>query len=160
LGEILGFDVGEGEMGGMGDVEVWVIDARRPWNLVNVFGGGTDQSPLTDLGANQREGVPGVERGRISKAYRPGRGGIIVFDDGDIDEELTVEREAYCALEDMPELDDDGKETDDSESGTDSDEGSSPGPKKRKSWSGRDEGDGSEEEDERPRQRRRSNSVR
>ncbi len=39
LGAILGLDASqEGDQDRMGGVEVWVIDARRPWNLGNVFG--------------------------------------------------------------------------------------------------------------------------
>ena len=38
--------------------------------------------------------IRGVEKGRIGNAYRPGRGGVVVFDDGDIEAELAAEKEA------------------------------------------------------------------
>jgi cell division control protein 45 len=99
--------------------------------------------------------------GCITKSYTSGKGGIIVFDDGDIQGDLNAERDAYFALEEMPEVD----EVDDSVSlATDSDDDSdhNSSGKKRKLWSrqsnhedGGDDLDG----DEPPRQRRRSNSV-
>ncbi|KAG7288073.1 hypothetical protein NEMBOFW57_007594 [Staphylotrichum longicolle] len=145
LGTVLGLESEsdeEEEQGGFGGVEVWVVDAHRPWNLANVFGG----FPLE----------PETE-GR--------RGGIVVFDDGDIEEGLEKEREAYMALVDMPDIEDDGEDL------GDSDEDESEGEEeeeeeavvqtmragqKRKSWDFEDED--SEDDDDRPRQRRRSNS--
>ncbi|CAK44141.1 uncharacterized protein An01g13540, partial [Aspergillus niger] len=94
----------EDEEEDMGGVEVWVFDARRPWNLANVFGDG----------------------------------GIVVYDDGDIEEELGKEREAYCELVAMPEVgEEDEDEDEDGDSGSDRDEDhpSSSDSKKRKSWS-------------------------
>lgn len=85
--------------------------------------------------------------------------GIIVFDDGDIGEELEAEREAYFKLEQLPPIDDDGQESDYSESqsdGSESDDGRKVG-RKRKSWSDADEED--DEDEDRPRQRRRNNSA-
>lgn len=162
LGEILGLEV-EDEADDMGGVEVWVFDARRPWNLGNVFGGQPARGELEELDANQRRRNTGVDKGCIQSFYRPGKGGIIVFDDGDVEEELVKEREAYCSLEEMPEIDDDGEESDESASETEADGGNDgSGSKKRKSWSNRDEEDDSENDDyndEPPRQRRRSNSV-
>ena len=38
LGSLLGMEDEENTQP-MGGVEVWVLDARRPWNLSNVFGG-------------------------------------------------------------------------------------------------------------------------
>ncbi|RMZ77291.1 hypothetical protein DV737_g4463, partial [Chaetothyriales sp. CBS 132003] len=102
---------------------------------------------------------------------RPGRGGIVVFDDGDIADELTAERDAFCALADMPEVDDESDDNDDddddddggdeeAEAGDDSDrDDDASNSKKRKSWPDREQGDGaSDGDDEPPRQRRRSNS--
>lgn len=99
---LMGLEVDEDGQGGMGGVDVWVFDARRPWNLSNVFG--------VQSRGDSEIGVVGVEQGRISNRFEGGRGGIVVFDDGDIEEELAAEREAYCSLADMPELgEDDGE---------------------------------------------------
>lgn len=154
----------EGEDNGLGDtsgVEVWVIDARRPWNLGNVFGSEpqTGQELESSVGAGRNKSNRGVENGRIRQSYVPGKGGIIVFDDGDIDEQLSAERDAYCGLASMPEVDDDGAESDGSGSDDNEHEDSAQHTKKRKSWSAFDDESDSEREDERPRQRRRSNSV-
>lgn len=163
LEEVLGLD-GQGEDGASEDmrehgVEVWVVDARRPWNLQNVFGsgaaavGGDDGNPI----ANR----PGVDQGKLLPHYRPGKGGIIVWDDGDIETDLAAEREAFMELQNMPEIDeqditmDGGAESDDE---NDDQEPSSSQSRKRKASSqDSDEEDGSDEDD-RPRQRRRSNS--
>ncbi|KAF2204588.1 CDC45-like protein [Delitschia confertaspora ATCC 74209] len=160
LEEMLGLDVDENGEGGTGEVEVWLMDARRPWNLTNIFGSPLMPDPETGELVRKQTGV---DKGRILPSYKPGKGGIVVFDDGDIEEELETEREAYCALEEMPEI---GEEDEEDQSGADSDnpddEEAAPisgqAPKKRKSWG--DEGETSEEEsdEDRPRQRRRSNS--
>lgn len=140
----------------MGGVEVWLLDARRPWNLSNVFGGQPLDAPLNEIDLNTRNRHAGVERGCIQKSYKSGKGGIIVFDDGDIMGELDAERDAYYALSEMPEVDENDGDDEDDEEG-DSQETSSS--RKRKSWSDREnEGDDSDEDDQRPRQRRRSNS--
>jgi cell division control protein 45 len=157
--EMLGLDVDESGAGGPGDVEVWIMDSRRPWNLSNVFG--TALGPDTVTGELVRKQT-GVEKGRLLPSYQSGRGGIIVFDDGDIEEELEAEREAYCALEEMPEVGEDDDLGDGSEAEDDDDDAppvSGQAPKKRKSWSDRDESESEESDDERPVQRRRSNSV-
>ena len=164
LGELLGLDTdGDDEHESHG-VEVWVVDARRPWNLSNVFGGTTTRPPLAGTDGNRRLHDHGVEQGRIRKNYKPGRGGIVVFDDGDIEEELIAERNAYCALAEMPEVDGDEADDDEADSEVDSevDEEEETGhSKKRKSWSDRDQDtEDSDDDVERPRQRRRSNSVR
>lgn len=159
LSEILCL-TGEDDAEDMGGVEVWVIDARRPWNLGNVFGGQPhSRQPLEEVHENARRKSRGVDKGCVTRSYTSGSGGIIVFDDGDIEEELSAEREAYYALEEMPEVDDDDDE--DGSSGSDSEGENETGShnKKRKSWSGREEEDDSDEDDEPPRQRRRSNSV-
>lgn len=146
-----------------GGVEAWVIDARRPWNLVNVFGGQWQQQQqarenLDEFDPNARRKTRGVDKGGLTRQYAAGQGGVIVFDDGDIEEELSKERDAYYALEEMPEVDDDGDDLSELGSEDDGDDFGM-GSKKRKSWSGREEEDSEDEEDERPRQRRRSNSV-
>lgn len=166
-----------------GGVEVWLIDSHRPWNLDNVFAGcplrpiaaaasasNGDDRAVVALDASSATYAsrcpPGVEAGRVGRAYRPGGGGIVVFDDGDVEEDLSAERDAYMALVDMPDIEDDGRElsdTDDEEDEGDDEDDANGGPsragQKRKSW-----GDGfdedSDEDDDRPRQRRRSNSVR
>ena len=165
LEEVLGLESGEdGASGGLGDVEVWVVDSRRPWNLDNVFrdhvaaqsialAGNTDGTLATR--------TPGVEQGRIKEGYKPGRGGIVVFDDGDVEEELAKEREAYCALEQMPEVDDAEGDSEVSETEAE-DEGSQhtgPENRKRKSWDRGDDDSSEEDEDGRARRRRRSSSV-
>ncbi|KAI5920207.1 CDC45-like protein [Camillea tinctor] len=160
MGTILGLEV-EGEESSFGGVEVWVIDSHRPWNLANVFGG-YPLEPNPDPTASYQTRAPdGVRAGRVGPSYKPGKGGIVVFDDGDIQEGLSAERDAYLALVDMPEVEDDGDVY--GESGSESEEEEEvqeekprPG-QKRKSWSDRDE-EISDEEDDRPRQRRRSNS--
>ncbi|KAK8173093.1 CDC45 family [Phyllosticta citrichinensis] len=138
-----------------GGVEIWVMDARRPWNLSNVFGGRGDALPEeNDLPTR----IPGVDRGRLSRMYRPGKGGIVVFDDGDVEEEMEREREAYCALEQMPELGDDDLED---ESDLDEDAAADEAPtsgqagRKRKAWDDEEE---DTEDESRPAQRRRGNS--
>jgi cell division control protein 45 len=161
LGPLLGLEPEGGEVPYSG-VEVWVMDAHRPWNLANVFGG-FPLDPTTDESSSyQSRSPPGVEAGQITRTFRPGKGGIVVFDDGDIEDNLADERDAYLALVDMPDIDDNGEdlgETDDE----DDDEGSLLGQppahagQKRKSWLDSDEEDLSD--DDRPRQRRRSNSV-
>lgn len=158
--EMLGLDPDEHGAGGPGDVEVWIMDSRRPWNLSNVFGAPLGPDPVTGELVRKQTGV---DKGRLLPSYQSGRGGIIVFDDGDIEEELSAEREAYCALEEMPEL---GEDDDLEESGDEGDEDndappeSGQVPRKRKSWGEGDESESEDSEDERPVQRRRSNSVR
>ncbi|RMD44412.1 hypothetical protein DV735_g762, partial [Chaetothyriales sp. CBS 134920] len=105
LAAVLGLEEDENEgTDGLGGIDVWILDARRPWNLSNVFGGmpETMPQPHQPPGAPQR--VPGVDKGCIQMSYKPGRGGIVVFDDGDIADELAAERDAFYALADMPEL--------------------------------------------------------
>ena len=160
LSTVLGLDLVEDGEDPSGGVEVWLIDARRPWNLGNVFGGNPADMALVEVSSNSRARMSEVEDGRIQPSYKPGQGGIIVYDDGDIDEDLSAERDAYCALAKMPDIEDDGDESDSSEASdvVESIEGRPA--KKRKSWSDRDEEDDeSEDENGRPRQRRRSNSV-
>lgn len=139
----------------MGGVEVWVLDARRPWNLSNVFGGYTWFESTSEEATPTMKHIPGVDRGCLQKSYRSIRGGIIVFDDGDIVDELSAEQEAFSTLAEMPEIDEDV--ADDSESEQEDDDAShgSSQSRKRKSWSDRDDSD---DEAERPQQRRRSNS--
>ena len=130
LEDFMGLEVDEDGNGGMGGVDIWIFDARRPWNLSNVFGIQSRASELSDTLALKTNGI---EQGKISQSFQPGRGGIIVFDDGDIEEELGAERNAYCALAEMPELgDDSGSEGSDSEQ-DDSDDDAEIRSKKRKS---------------------------
>lgn len=163
LGGLLGVEGDGDEGGGFDGVEVWVVDARRPWNLGNVFGG----APTTRLEPSQTvtsRTQPGVDGGRIQRGYKPGKGGIVVFDDGDIEEDLLAEKESYLALVDMPEIDDDGEGSDASDTESEEEEAvtgntDTQASRKRKSWSDReDEKESSDEDDDRPRQRRRSNS--
>jgi cell division control protein 45 len=159
LEEMLGMDIDENGNGGTGDVEVWVLDARRPWNLANVFGTPISEDATTGELVRRQAGV---EKGKILHSYQSERGGIIVFDDGDIEEELQTERTAYCGLEEMPEIGEDTGSDDGSEDGGDDQDQIPPSgqaPKKRKSWGEEDDSDDHMSDDERPRQRRRSNSV-
>lgn len=163
LGAVLGLEP-EGEDTSFGGVEVWLIDCRRPWNLGNVFGG-FPLEPETEFASSYQARTPvGVTAGRIDRAYKPGRGGIVVFDDGDIEDELAPQRDAYMTLMEMPDIDDNGEDLGDSDLDSDEEEGDSfeSAPRagqKRKSWSDQDEQDDSDDDDDRPRQRRRSNSV-
>ncbi|KAI1174597.1 CDC45-like protein [Nemania sp. FL0916] len=166
MGTILGLEV-EGEELSFSGVEVWVIDSHRPWNLGNVFGG-FPLSPVADSIADpassfQSRAPAGVTSGRIERFYKPGKGGIIVFDDGDIEEGLDTERDAYLSLVDMPDVEDDGGAYDDGGSESEQEEVADAEPEeearpgqKRKSWSDREDDDS--DDDDRPRQRRRSNS--
>ncbi|KEF52439.1 cell division control protein 45 [Exophiala aquamarina CBS 119918] len=163
LAALLGLEV-EDSAESMCGVEVWVLDARRPCNLSNVFGGLPSEAAVGSAVPR----IPGVDKGRIQRSYKPGKGGIIVFDDGDISNDLEAERDAYCALADMPEVEADSDSDDDEQSGDedaeeDQDEGTdterSPSSKKRKSWSDKDSNaSDSDDAEERPRQRRRANS--
>ncbi|KAL2436426.1 Cell division control protein 45-like protein [Exophiala dermatitidis] len=156
LGAILGLE-DEDSLDSMCGVEVWVLDARRPWNLSNVFGGIPTEAPLGEMDVNARQRNLGVEKGCVQKNYKSGKGGIIVFDDGDIVSELEAERDAYYALVEMPDLDEDESDEEEEDEEDESQETSS---RKRKSWSDREnEHHESDEDDERPRQRRRSNSA-
>ncbi|KAJ3524848.1 hypothetical protein NM208_g11890 [Fusarium decemcellulare] len=160
LGPLLGLEP-DGEEAPYSGVEVWVMDAHRPWNLGNVFGG-FPLDPATEVSSSYQSRSPsGVDGGRITRGFRPGKGGVVVFDDGDIEEDMGTERDAYLALVDMPEIDDDDQdlgETDDEDDGSPEPQRLEPAHagQKRKSWSDADEDEYSD--DDRPRQRRRSNS--
>ncbi|OTB19871.1 hypothetical protein K445DRAFT_313657 [Daldinia sp. EC12] len=158
MGAILGLEL-EGEETSFSGVEVWVIDSHRPWNLGNVFGGYPLEPASAAVTSYQARAPSGVTLGRVGNSYKPGKGGIIVFDDGDIEEGLNAERDAYLALIDMPDVEDDGEPYGESDSESEGEvENHLPrSGKKRKSWSDRDD-ESSGEEDNRPRQRRRSNS--
>ena len=158
MSAVLGLEDQDDGVDPSGGIEVWLIDARRPWNLGNVFGG--DPQAITgQANGNVNSMGSKVDRGKILQSYKPGQGGIIAWDDGDI-EDLTEERDAYCALLDMGDVVDEvgSEESDleDTEEIMQSIEGEQPNGRKRKSWL--DE-DGETEQDERPRQRRRSDSV-
>lgn len=142
-----------------GGVEVWLIDARRPWNLGNVFGGNPSESSEAEPNGIYGPKDHGVHRGRLQKSYLPGQGGIIVYDDGDIDGDLLREREAYCELIKMPHIEDESSE-EDSSGAEDEHSGfkdSLPSSKKRKTWSDRDTD--VDRDRDRPRQRRRGSTV-
>jgi cell division control protein 45 len=160
LGGLLGIEA-DGDESSYGGVEVWVIDARRPWNLGNVFSGIPVLPQIEEGGELVNQKQPGIEGGKLQHDYKPGKGGIIVFDDGDIEEELDAERDAYLVLLDMPEVEDDGDDSggSDTESEDDDTPTDSRAGQKRKSWSDRDDEDESSDDEDRPRQRRRSNSV-
>lgn len=144
-----------------GGVQVWLIDARRPWNLGNVFAGRPEDA-LQPTDGNARSRAADVRNGQIQPSYKPNQGGVIVYDDGDIDEDMAQEREAFLSLLKMPHVEDDGEVLDDSDGASElsSSVNGERHSKKRKSWSDRDDNDEDDEEEEhrRPRQRRRSNS--
>ncbi|KAL2153052.1 hypothetical protein VTH82DRAFT_4207 [Thermothelomyces myriococcoides] len=183
LGTVLGLESSEEEdqdgSPPFGGVEVWVVDSHRPWNLNNVFGGFPLEPETEGATTYAARTPPGVRAGCIERAYRPGKGGIVVFDDGDIEEELGKEKEAYLALVDMPEVEDDGEDLGDSDEDDDDDDDDdddnnhdesdveeqpalpqkvSRAGKKRKSWDFLEEDSEEDESDDRPRQKRRSNS--
>ncbi|KAF9760708.1 hypothetical protein IL306_004182 [Fusarium sp. DS 682] len=159
LGPLLGLEP-EGDDVPYSGVEVWVMDAHRPWNLGNVFGG-FPLDPETEVSSSYQSRCPtGVNGGMIESAFKPGKGGVIVFDDGDIVDDMQTERSAYLELMEMPEFDDDGEDLGDTD---DEDEDEGPNNliqepvhagQKRKSWSDAED----ESDDDRPHQRRRSNS--
>lgn len=168
LEEVLGLDGQSAEEGAEPEdmtehgVEVWVIDGRRPWNLSNVFGSSTVVQQTEDGAVVSKR--QGVDRGCVLPHYAPGKGGIIVWDDGDIEDEMSAEREAYMALQDMPEITEEdldieqGDTDDEAEDGAEDEEPSSSQSRKRKASS---QASGDELDDDgydRPRQRRRSNS--
>ena len=157
LGEAFGLEPTDENPDATGGVEFWILDARRPWNLGNVFGGAPPELALEETDGNARARSLGVEFGEIRRNYKPGKGGVIVLDDGDISEELEKEREAYFKLEQMPEIEDDGRESDYSESESDNESVTSEN-RKRKRGSD-DEDEENDEESERPRRRQRSSSV-
>jgi cell division control protein 45 len=158
LRELLGLDIASETQDGLDGIEIWVLDARRPWNLDNVFGGQPAAPVLAETDGTARSRTFGVDKGRLQRSYKAGGGGIIVFDDGDIDEELVAERDAFYALAEMPEVEDHDNGSDDIDDDQDENLGDSQS-RKRKSWSDRDDEENeSEGEDGPPRQRRRSNS--
>lgn len=163
LGEILGLETANDNTPYSG-VEVWIMDSHRPWNLTNVFGG-FPLEPAAGESSSYHSRYPlGVMEGQIGRSYSPGKGGIVVFDDGDIQNELTDERDAYLALLDMPDLDDDenddfGHSDDEDQVGDENYPPESPRVGQKRKSSSDDPMDEWSDEDERPRQRRRSNSV-
>lgn len=159
LGPLLGLEP-EGEESPYSGVEVWVFDAHRPWNLANVFGGFPLEPPNQVSSSYQSRSPAGITGGAINRSYNSGKGGIVVFDDGDIEGDLMTERDAYLALLDMPDIeeqDDEGSSEDEDDDEADSGQETAHAGQKRKSLN---EDESSDDEEEPPRQRRRSNSVR
>ncbi|KAL7949999.1 CDC45 family [Trichoderma barbatum] len=159
LGPLLGLEP-EGEESPYSGVEVWVFDAHRPWNLANVFGG-FPLEPVNDVSSSYQSRSPtGVAGGAINRSYNSGKGGIVVFDDGDIEGDLMTERDAYLALLNMPDIEEQGDDEGSSEDEDEDDHADSGqeelahAGQKRKSLNE----DDSSDEESRPRQRRRSNS--
>ncbi|KJX99756.1 cell division control protein 45 [Zymoseptoria brevis] len=163
LEEVLGLE------GGQSGIEIWVIDSHRPLNLDNVFGNRAAATQDDGTAVVER---PGVREGQILTGYKPGRGGVIIWDDGDLEADLQHEKEAYFALQDMPEIteddllhdDDDDDDEEEEDRPVDSDEAKdSPGSgHKRKRDTSLDDSDSEssdlDEEQGRARRRRRSNS--
>jgi cell division control protein 45 len=99
---------------GAENVECWIIDGRRPWNMFNVYGGSTKDGSQKEV-AGRGGAVVGGRHG-----VGEGVGGIKCFDDGDIAEDMTQEQTAFSALIEMPEVDyyagdSDSDESDDSD---------------------------------------------
>jgi cell division control protein 45 len=159
---LLGLGEQEDEEGLGGDghgVEVWVLDARRPWSLENVFG-------------NAVAGLRGADQGKLLPSHRPGKGGIIVWDAGDIQTEMEREREAYVGLREMPEITEDDLALETAPRGDDDagagaaveEDGDDEEPSSRQENSRKrkasaqfaDTEDEADDEGDRPRQRRRS----
>ena len=161
MSTVLGLEDLDDGQDASGGIEVWLIDARRPWNLGNVFAGDPKIVP-GEINGNIAFRAAEVEKGMIQPSYKPGQGGIIVYDDGDIEQELVNEREAYCSLLEMGDVGDDYEsgesDVDDDVNVMQSIEIEQPNGRKRKSWSDGEQ-EGSDEESPRPRRRRRSNSV-
>ena len=76
LGALLGIDI-EGEEFSYGGVEVWVVDARRPWNLGNVFGGHPTLPQVEEGGDMVTQKQKGVQAGKIQRNYEQGRGALL-----------------------------------------------------------------------------------
>lgn len=183
--DVVGDDgVTEKRFAGYGGVECWVVDARRPWDLGNVFGNMEQpESIQEDIAPELVARRTGVNMGKVLQTYKPGRGGVICFDDGDIEAEMQPQQKAFYGTmkvrSDFPDFDSihdlkahirDVKEQleevglgatmdddSDDEEGNRIPHSAQNASRKRKSWSD-DEGD-SDADDERPPQRRRSNSV-
>ena len=79
LASLLGLENEEDSEDDFGGVEVWVLDARRPWNLTNVFGGYQKNSAPADVQPTTSRPASGVDHGCVQRSYRPGAGGIIMF---------------------------------------------------------------------------------
>ncbi|KAL2891764.1 CDC45-like protein [Ceratocystis lukuohia] len=157
MGSVLGLEP-EDDTASYSGVEVWLLDSHRPWNLSNIFGGYPSEASSSDPGQAMQQPPPGVDAGKISHSYRPGTGGIIAFDDGDIDDLLSSEQEAYTALVNMPEIDDQDLGNSDDDDSDDEVMESAHAGQKRKSSDVHFDDDDDSDDDDRPRQRRRSNS--
>ncbi|KAK5175295.1 DNA replication initiation factor cdc45 [Saxophila tyrrhenica] len=164
LEETLGLDgssqtVEGGEPEDMRDhgVEVWCIDARRPWNLQNLFGSVPSPAELPGLDSAAEARRRGVDQGRIMPTYKFGKGGVIVWVDEDVGTDLAAEREALAELQKMPEIDEQDLILEGAESDDEGEPSSSQSRKRGASELDGDADDDSEAEN-RPRQRRRSNS--
>lgn len=163
LEEFLGLDGQDGDNGeDMRDhgVDIWVIDARRPWNLQNVFGYGALHPTAEDSGAIVAR--HGVDQGKLSSGYISRNGGVIVWDDGDIEADLVAERGAFMELQKMPEITEDDLVLESAESqggeAEADEEPSSSQSRKRKAKGQETDDEESDDEEERPSQRRRSNT--
>ncbi|KAI5803312.1 CDC45-like protein [Peziza echinospora] len=156
-------------------VECWLVDSRRPWNLHNIFGGkdGVEGNEgALAAGAARRRGIAGAKVGGGRWDVGSRVGGIKCFDDGDIEEEMENEGNAFNELVGMPELDsdddssdedDDEDEEDDEVAGSDGNEDGSNGlikeavngnSRKRKSDDGSDRDSDSGDDSGRDRARR------
>ena len=103
MGDLLDLSRGPGQE----EIELWIIDGKRPWNLYNVYAGGKEGD--TDVAVATRAGKVAGGQHNVGN----GVGGIKCFDDGDIAEDMMQEMEAFKTLIDMPVVDDSDDDDDD-----------------------------------------------
>jgi cell division control protein 45 len=164
LEEVLGLDGnaaladgGEGEDMSDHGVDVWVVDARRPWNLQNVFGSAVSAAGRANDEVGSLRHTTGIDQGRLLATYRSGKGGVIVWDDGDVESDLSAEREAFMELQKMPDINEDDLALAEAGPDDENEPDNSQSRKRKASSQDSDDERGGDDED-RPRQRRRSNS--
>ena len=166
LAQLLAFEQDDNGNINPDGIEIWILDARRPYNLANVFGSTTQLGPNGEPGAGTTKGV---NEGQVTKTFKAETGGIIIWDDGDIQEDLAAQKLAHFALNRMQndvsqlgEVDENEADIseDDSDRGSDTSSSHASSARKRKSSELDEEESGSEKENARPIQRRRGNKVR
>ena len=165
LAQMLGLEQDDGGNVDSDGVAFWVFDGRRPYNLANVFGAVKNDSEQ----AIENNAASGVSDGQLLKASKADQGGIVVWDDGDIQHELDTQRTAHFTLERMRrevtavhEINgyDSGSDDSQSDHGSETSSSHASSGRKRKSWElGQDDSGSEQENDGRPARRRRSNSV-
>lgn len=135
-------------------VTAHLIDSHRPYALENLFSTADGASPTVLDASSLHQAPPEAQHGRI-----------VVWDDGDVAEDMDAEREAYLALEYEP---DSESEADRSDASEDEDERAFQAARRRQrldsASSGEEDGssddDGEEDEDGEPRERQRKKKRR